>query len=56
MLLEGADVEHVRAICYDETIYPDPYTYDPTRFLDQDGQIDPSVLAPESRIFGSGRR
>ena len=45
-----------RAICYDEAVYPDPHTYDPTRFLDQDGRIDPSVKAPETRIFGSGRR
>lgn len=47
-----------RAICYDEAVYPDPHTYDPTRFLDKDGRIDPAAKAPdpEARIFGSGRR
>ena len=43
-------------MCYDETVYPDPHTYDPTRFLDKDGKIDPSVKAPETMIFGTGRR
>lgn len=56
-LIEGwADVSHVRAICYDESVYPEPYTYNPARFLTKDGKIDPSVKAPETRIFGSGRR
>ena len=50
------DVSCVRAICYDESVYPEPHTYDPTRFLDKDGKIDQSVKAPEARIFGSGRR
>jgi cytochrome P450 len=50
------DVRRVRAICYDESVYPEPHTYDPTRFLDKDGKIDQSVKAPEARIFGSGRR
>ena len=50
------DVSCVRAICYDESVYPEPHTYDPTRFLDKDGKIDQSVKAPETRIFGSGRR
>ena len=50
------DVDYARAICYDEAVYPDPHTYNPARFLDKDGRIDPSVKAPEARIFGSGRR
>ena len=55
--LEGrTDVSCIRAICYDGSIYPEPHTYDPTRFLDKDGKIDQSVKAPEARIFGSGRR
>ena len=49
-------MDYIRAICYDEAVYPDPHIYDPTRFLDKDGRIDPSVKAPEARIFGSGRR
>ena len=44
-----------RAVCYDETVYPSPSTYDPERFL-KDGKLDISVSDPESRIFGSGRR
>ena len=47
---------HVRAICYDESVYPEPHTYNPARFLDKNGRIDPSVKAPEARVFGSGRR
>ena len=50
------DENCIRAICYDETVYPDPHTYDPTRFLDKDGKLDPSVKDPEVRVFGSGRR
>ena len=46
----------LRAICRDETIYSDPEVYQPERFLDADGRINTSILAPESRIFGSGRR
>ena len=37
-------------------MYPDPHTYDPTRFLDKEGKLDPSVKDPEVRVFGSGRR
>jgi len=44
-----------RAICYDETVYPAPHTYDPERFL-KDGKLDPSVKNPEDRVFGTGRR
>jgi cytochrome P450 len=47
---------YVRAICYDESVYPEPHTYNPARFLDEYGRINPSVKAPEARIFGSGRR
>jgi len=49
-------VENIWVICYDEVAYPEPHTYNPSRFLDGDGRIDPSVTDPEVRIFGSGRR
>jgi len=53
----GATIlENIWAICYDESVYPEPHTYNPARFLDKHGSIDPSVKAPEARIFGSGRR
>jgi len=44
-----------RAVCYDETVYPEPHKYDPERFL-KDGKLDRSVKDPEDRIFGTGRR
>lgn len=49
-------IENIWAICYDEVVYPEPHTYNPARFLDKDGRLDPSVKAPEARVFGSGRR
>ncbi|KAF9783495.1 cytochrome P450 [Thelephora terrestris] len=49
-------VENIWAICYDEVTYPEPHTYNPARFLDENGRIDPSVKDPEARVFGSGRR
>jgi len=42
-------------VCYDETVYPEPQTYDPERFL-KNGRLDSSVKDPEDRVFGSGRR
>jgi len=44
-----------RAVCFDETVYPSPHTYDPERFL-KDGKLDRSVKDPEDRVFGTGRR
>lgn len=49
-------MDPARAICYDEVVYPEPHIYNPARFLDKDGRLDPSVKAPEARVFGSGRR
>ena len=44
-----------RAIYQDESVYPEPRTYDPERYL-KDGKLDPSVKDPEEGLFGSGRR
>ncbi|KAH8105240.1 cytochrome P450 [Cristinia sonorae] len=44
------------AMLHDPEDYPDPYTFKPERFLDQDGNIDPSVLDPTTILFGFGRR
>ena len=44
-----------RSVCYDETTFPAPYTYDPERFL-KDGKLDGSIGNPEECVFGSGRR
>ena len=44
-----------RAVCYNETVFPAPHTYDPERFL-KGGKVDRSVMDPEESVFGSGRR
>lgn len=43
------------AIFHNESVYPNPDTFNPYRFL-KDGQIDPDVKDPERLIFGFGRR
>jgi len=48
-------IQNVWAICRDRSIYPDPETFNPDRFL-EDGKINPLVFNPEDRIFGTGRR
>jgi len=48
-------IQNVWAICRDRSIYPDPETFNPDRFL-KDGKINPLVFNPEDRIFGTGRR
>jgi len=56
LIPEGATVvQNIWAICRDPNIYPDPEAFNPDRFL-KDGKIDPSVLNPEDRVFGAGRR
>ncbi|KAJ7625701.1 cytochrome P450 [Roridomyces roridus] len=42
------------ALLHDETVYPDPHTFKPERFL-LNGQLDPSARDPEA-AFGFGRR
>ena len=41
---------------YDEDVYSDPFNFVPERFLDDEGQLDPSVRQPEDIAFGFGRR
>ncbi|TDL20318.1 cytochrome P450 [Rickenella mellea] len=43
------------SILNDDTAYPDPFAYNPERFL-KDGQINPNVRDPEVAAFGFGRR
>ena len=48
-------IQNVWAIFRDPSIYPDPETFNPDRFL-KDGKTNPSVFNPETRVFGAGRR
>ena len=48
-------IQNVWTICRDPSIYPDPESFNPDRFL-KDGKIDPLVFNPEDRVFGTGRR
>ncbi|KAF9064431.1 cytochrome P450 [Rhodocollybia butyracea] len=47
--------EVLRSVLHNEQDYPEPYRFNPSRFLDTDGRIDPSVkhISP---AFGFGRR
>ena len=50
----GIDItECRRAMTHDESMYPDPYTFNPERFFDENGKLndDNRVLA-----YGFGRR
>ena len=44
-----------RAILHDETHFPDPFTFNPDRFI-KDGALNPDVLDPSVAAFGYGRR
>lgn len=45
-----------RGIFHDEAVYPDSHSFNPDRFLTEDGRLNPLVPDPEHRVFGSGRR
>lgn len=45
----------VRAIFYDEKMYPEPETFNPDRFM-RDGESNPDVLDSKLVAFGFGRR
>lgn len=44
-----------RAVCNNESVYPDPRKFNPNRFLTEDGKLDPSANDPEA-AWGYGRR
>ncbi|KZP02374.1 cytochrome P450, partial [Athelia psychrophila] len=48
-------IANAHQILHDESVYPDPYTFKPERFL-KDGKIDQSVMNPTIAAFGFGRR
>ncbi|KAJ7290002.1 cytochrome P450 [Mycena rebaudengoi] len=47
-------ISNIWAILHDEIAYPDPYKFNPDRFL-LNGQLNPDVRDP-SAVFGFGRR
>ena len=44
-----------RAMCRDESVYPNAHAFNPGRFL-KDGHIDPDVKDPKELVLGFGRR
>ncbi|KAL0060493.1 hypothetical protein AAF712_012726 [Marasmius tenuissimus] len=38
------------------TVYPDPFSFKPERFLGPNSQLDPDVQDPAKAVFGFGRR
>ena len=48
--------EDTRAMLHDEAMYPDPSSFRPERFLDENGQLDHTIQNPAEVGFGFGRR
>jgi len=46
----------VRSLLHDETIYPDPLSFYPERFLDKNGRLNRAIRNPLEIAFGFGRR
>ncbi|KAF7373039.1 Cytochrome P450 [Mycena sanguinolenta] len=44
------------AMLHDESIYPDPHSFKPERFLLSDGKLNSAIRDPETVAFGFGRR
>ncbi|GJE84148.1 cytochrome P450 [Phanerochaete sordida] len=44
------------AVLHDETRYPNPDVFDPTRFLTSEGKLDKTAPDPVEACFGFGRR
>ncbi|KAK1227700.1 hypothetical protein PQX77_009288 [Marasmius sp. AFHP31] len=49
-------VTNIWAMLHDETVYPEPLSFKPERFLAPNGQLDPNVQDPAKAVFGFGRR
>ncbi|KAJ7805769.1 cytochrome P450 [Mycena olivaceomarginata] len=47
----GTIIANIWAIAHDDEVYPDPFAFDPTRYLGENPQRDPFDL-----VFGYGRR
>ncbi|KAJ3553128.1 hypothetical protein NM688_g3784 [Phlebia brevispora] len=48
--------EVLRAMLHDESKYPQPEQFQPERYLNSDGTIDPRAPDPSEAAFGFGRR
>ncbi|KAJ7720165.1 cytochrome P450 [Mycena metata] len=48
-------IGNVWALMHDETVYPEPNSFKPERFL-LDGKLNPAIRDPETVVFGFGRR
>ncbi|KAI0076591.1 cytochrome P450 [Panus rudis PR-1116 ss-1] len=48
-------VANIWAILHDEAVYPEPYKFNPDRFM-KDGQLNSDVRDPRVAVFGFGRR
>ncbi|KAF9063056.1 cytochrome P450 [Rhodocollybia butyracea] len=49
-------ISNVWSILHNDEDYPDPYRFNPSRYLDVNGKIDHSIKDPISPVFGFGRR
>ncbi|KAF9074000.1 cytochrome P450 [Rhodocollybia butyracea] len=47
---------NVWSILHNEEEYPEPHLFNPSRFLDADGKLNPDIKDPASAVFGFGRR
>jgi len=58
IVLEHFKISHLlyyRSILHDEEAYPDPFSFNPERFI-KNGKQDLSIRDPASAAFGFGRR
>lgn len=51
-----SSISFYRAILHDESKYPNPDAFDPSRYLQPDGQLNPNAPTPTEAAFGYGRR
>ncbi|KAL4246392.1 cytochrome P450 family protein [Abortiporus biennis] len=49
-------VANTWGMSHDENSFPSPFTFNPDRFLDKDGKLNPDVRDPSWLAFGFGRR
>ncbi|KAJ8079599.1 hypothetical protein PM082_011186 [Marasmius tenuissimus] len=47
---------NIWAMLHDESVYPDPFSFKPERFLTPDGKLNPDVQDPGRAFFGFGKR